>query len=58
MELIERELLDAVARDRDDEATLAVLADYWIEHGDEAHGAYVQLHCGDASTPGSTSART
>jgi len=49
MELIERELLDAVARDRDDEATLAVLADYWIEHGDEVRGAYVQLHCGDAN---------
>jgi hypothetical protein len=48
MELIERTLLDAVARDREDRETLAVLADYWIEHVDPARGAYVQLHCGDA----------
>lgn len=47
LELTERELLEAVARDPTDEATLAVLADYWLEHGEEARGAFLHLQCGE-----------
>lgn len=43
---LECELLEAVARDRDAGA-IAVLGDYWIEHVDEARGAFVQLSAGD-----------
>src|SRR5262245_23983350 len=45
--LTELELLEAVARDPDDEAALGVLADYWLEHGEEARGAYLHLQCGE-----------
>jgi uncharacterized protein (TIGR02996 family) len=44
--LTEIELLEAVARDPDDELALSVLADYWLEHGEEARGAFLQLQCG------------
>jgi uncharacterized protein (TIGR02996 family) len=44
LEPTERELLEAVARDPTDEAALAVLADYWIEHGEQARGEYLHLH--------------
>jgi hypothetical protein len=47
MELVERELLEAVARDPADQAALSVLADYWIGYGDARRGALVQLCCGD-----------
>ncbi len=48
LDLTERQLLDAVARDPADEAALSVLADHWLEHGEEARGAFVQLQCGEA----------
>ncbi|MEO8702045.1 MAG: protein kinase [Kofleriaceae bacterium] len=44
---LECELLEAVARDRGDEAALSVLADYWSQQGDEARGAYTQLQLGE-----------
>src|SRR5262245_52009734 len=47
MRLLERELLDALAHDRDDRAVRSVLADYWIECGLEARGTFLQLCCGD-----------
>jgi hypothetical protein len=47
---LECELLDAVARDREDEAALSVLADYWLQQGDETHGAYVQLQVGELAS--------
>ena len=43
---LECELLEAIARDRDAGA-MSVLGDYWIEHVDEARGAFVQLNAGD-----------
>ncbi len=47
LELTERALLEAVARDPGDEAALGVLADYWLEHGEEARGAYLHLQLGE-----------
>ncbi len=45
--LTERELLEAVVREPDDEAALGVLADYWLEHGEEARGEYLHLQLGE-----------
>jgi len=45
MELTERQLLEAVARDPSDRSALSVLADYWLEHGEASRGTLVQLHC-------------
>ena len=50
LDAVECALLEAVAIDRADEAALSVLADYWMEAGDKEHGAFVQLHCGEANT--------
>lgn len=43
---LECELLEAVAHERDDDAT-SVLGDYWIAHVDEARGSFVQIDTGD-----------
>jgi len=42
---LECELLEAVVEQR--ENALAVLGDYWIEHVDEARGAFLHLNLGD-----------
>ncbi len=51
MDIVERELLEAIAHDRDDRAALSVLADYWIERVDETRGAVLQLACQGTPVP-------
>ena len=46
MHLIERRLLEAVARAPGDCCALSVLADYWLENGNASRGKLVHLQCG------------